>query len=431
MSNDGRMTTPGAFIDASPTPYHAVESVVAQLEAEGFEPFVDDPTTDSGKFYVRREGSLIAWVDGANPREAVRFVSAHTDSPTLRIRPRPDMVSAGIGQLGVEIYGGVLLNSWLDRDLGIAGRVSLRDGSGIRPVLYRSATPQLRVAQLAIHLDRSINDRGLVLDRQSHMTPIWSLDRPTELGFRDWLGSELGVDGRDVLGWDMSCFDFQPHSLVGRDSEFLCVGRLDNLASCHAGMRALVELDGTQDAPAVLMLFDHEEVGSVTATGAVSAHASQVLGRRASSLGMDPSKWSEALARSTMVSADMAHATHPNYVDRHEPSHHISLGGGPAIKYNENARYSTDGRTAAMFKLACETADVPFQEYSHRGDIPCGSTIGPLLSAGLGVATVDVGAPQLSMHSAREMMAARDLEHMTAAFRSWYSLPAEAISRGE
>lgn len=409
----------GDFIDRSPTPFHAVENIVTELEAAGFVAFDRMVEPMSGKHYVRREGSLIAWVDGRNPRDPIRIISAHTDSPTLRIRPRPDTTSAGIDQLGVEVYGGALLNSWLDRDLGIAGRVTIRDGSELRPVLYRSQGPQLRIPQLAIHLDRSITDQGLLLDRQKHTIPIWSLGG-TKTSFRDWLGAELGVDGGDVMGWDLSCFDHQPHSVIGRENEFLCVGRLDDLASCHAGMRALTDLDDDVRVPAVLMLFDHEEVGSATATGAVSAHAAHVLERRAAALGIDRSRWLQTLGGSVMASADMAHATHPNYPDRHEPSHPIALGGGPVIKYNENARYATDGNTAALFKMACEAAGVPWQEYSHRGDIPCGSTIGPLLSSGLGVGTVDVGAPQLSMHSAREMMAISDADHLIAAFRQWY-----------
>lgn len=410
----------GMFIDASPTPFHAVANIVTELESAGFQEFGGAGEQPSGKRYVRREGSLIAWVDGKQPEGPIRIIAAHTDSPTLRIRPRPDNSSAGVQRLGVEIYGGALLNSWLDRDLGVAGRVTVRDGDRLEPVLYRSSTPQLRVPQLAIHLDRSVSDTGLVLDRQAHMVPIWSLGDPKSTTFRDWLADELGVASTDVLGWDLSCFDHQPHSLIGRDQEFLCAGRLDDLASCYAGVRALIDLDGGVDDTAVLMLFDHEEVGSTTATGAESAHASDVLERRAAALGVDRARWLEALASSVMASADMAHATHPNYPNRHEPSHPISLGGGPVIKYNENARYATDGRTAALFKMACESGGIPWQEYSHRGDIPCGSTIGPLLSASLGVSTVDVGAPQLSMHSAREMRAVRDVDHLVSAFDRWY-----------
>lgn len=413
----------GEFIDRSPTPFHVVDNIVEQLESSGFERFDTQRGSMSGRRYVRRDGSLIAWVDGSRPDAPFRAIAAHTDSPTLRIRPRPDQTSAGLEQLGVEVYGGALVNSWLDRDLGIAGRVALREGVGVRTVLVTSDSPQLRVAQLAIHLDREINERGLVLDRQRHIIPIWAQERPNGASLKEWLGSQIGVDASDILGWDLSCFDFQPHSFLGRNGEFLCVGRLDDLASCYTGMRALIELDANVASPAVLMLLDHEEVGSTTATGAMSSHVRHVLEQRAMSLGLGTGQWLGTLGNSVVASADMAHATHPNYAERHEPNHLITLGGGPVIKYNVNARYSTDGRGSALFKMACDSVGVPWQEYSHRGDIPCGSTIGTILASQLGVTTIDVGAPQLSMHSVREMMAAADVDQMIDAFGAWFVVP--------
>lgn len=415
----------GEFIDRSPTPFHAVDNAVLALESAGFEAFGERPGTPPGRYYVRRDGSLIAWVDGTRPRAPFRAVAGHTDSPTLRIRPRPDMTAAGLDQLDVEIYGGVLLNSWLDRDLGMAGRVVLRDGDGVRSELVRSDSPQLRVAQLAIHLDREVNDKGLLLDRQRHVIPIWATGRSDGAGLKAWLASQLDVAPSEVLGWDLSCFDFQPHSLLGRDGEFLCVGRLDDLASCHSAVAALTRVAADLEEPAVVILLDHEEVGSSTSTGAASSHVRHVLERRSRALGMDTREWLASLDASMVLSADMAHATHPNYQDRHEPNHPIAMGGGPVIKYNVNARYATDGYGAAWFKTACDTAGVPWQEYSHRGDIPCGSTIGPLLAAQLGVRTVDVGAPQLSMHSAREMMAVRDVGYLVDAFSAWFTTPRE------
>lgn len=422
MSDDSARQL-GEFIDRSPTPHHVVANLVAELEDAGFDALgtsQDGSDDGPGRRYVRLDGSLIAWVDGAIPDAPMRIIAAHTDSPTLRIRPRPDVGSEGIAQLGVEIYGGPLLNSWLDRDLGIAGRVAVRDGDQVDAVTFRSEDPQLRVAQLAIHLDREIGERGLVLDRQQHITPIWALGSSRVDSFRCWLAAEIGRDASDVIGWDLSCFDFQRHSFIGRQGEFLCTARLDDLASCFTATRALVELGDDNPNPAVLILLDHEEVGSGTATGASSTHVERTLARRAQRLGISDQRWSESIASSCLLSADMAHATHPNYPERHEPAHHIAMGGGPAIKYNVNARYATDGTTAARFKIACESAGVPWQEYSHRGGMPCGSTIGPLLAAGLGVATVDVGAPQLSMHSIREMMAAKDVGHLLQSFRAWF-----------
>lgn len=411
----------GRFIDSSPTPYHAVHNAVAELLAAGFEPFDATSASRPGRRYQHSGGSLIAWVDGADPHGPTRYIGAHTDSPNLRVRPRPDVTSAGLAQLGVEVYGGALLNSWLDRDLGLAGRVALRSDDGVEYRLFLADEPLLRVAQLAVHLDREVNDRGLLLDRQRHMTPIWSIDLPDRPLFAGWLAEQIDAAPSDVLAWDVACFDLQGHSILGRAGEFLVVGRLDDLASCWAGLQALKSLNGESGHNAVLMLFDHEEVGSTTATGADSTLAARVLEQRASGLGMTRSEWLGTLGDSVMLSADMAHATHPNYPEKHEPGHQIGLGSGPAIKYNVNARYATEALTAAEFKHVCQKAGVPVQEYSHRGDMPCGSTIGPFLASQLAVPTVDVGAPQLSMHSARELMAVADVGHLSRAFTAWFT----------
>ncbi len=409
-----------SFIDASPTQFHAVHNAAARLLDAGFEVF--DPAaagSEPGARLVLRDGALVAWVDGRAPLGKLRIIGAHTDSPNLRVRPLPDTASAGVCQLGVEVYGGALLNSWLDRDLGIAGRVALSDGTGgVEHRLFRSEEPQLRVPQLAIHLDRSISESGLVLNRQQHMTPIWALGGD-EMGFRDWLADLVGVGPEEVLGWDAACFDFQPSSVFGRDGDFLAAPRLDNLCSAFGAVEALIAARWAGSGPALIALFDHEEVGSTTATGADSVWLARVLEQRRSALELDPASWLQSLDSALLLSADMAHATHPNYVDRHEPRHQIALGGGPVIKHNVNARYATDSIGAAEFRIACERAGVPVQDYSHRGDLPCGSTIGPLASAQLSVRTVDVGMPQLSMHSAREVMAVADVDPMVRAFSAW------------
>ncbi|MCB1256682.1 MAG: M18 family aminopeptidase [Microthrixaceae bacterium] len=417
----------GEFIDRSPTQFHAVATAVQMLRQSGFQEFDPSEPSASGRAYYQTGGVLIAWVDGASPDRPGRYIAAHTDSPNLRIRPRPDMVTAGISQLGVEVYGGALLNSWLDRDLGLAGRITVREsststgsGSAVRDILWRCDAPLLRVPQLAIHLDREIGDRGLVLDRQRHMTPIWGIPDGKGVPFGAWIAEQIDVEPGDVLAWDLACFDFQNHSIIGADGEFLCAARLDNLTSCFAGLDALIEVAEDSERPTFLMLFDHEEVGSATSWGADSSLPSRVLELRASALGIERQSWLRALGSSVLLSADMAHATHPNYPERHEPSHHIALGGGPAIKYNSNERYATSSTTAGLFKSVCADAGIAVQEYSHRGDMACGSTIGPLLASQLGIPTVDVGAPQLSMHSAREMMAVADVQMLNASFAAWY-----------
>lgn len=413
------------FIDASPTQFHAVQNAATRLLDAGFTHF--NPSqfnhggpTEPGARLVVRDGALIAWVDGHAPLAPLRMIGAHTDSPNLRIRPRPDVGSVGFRQLGVEVYGGALLNSWLDRELGIAGRVSVSDGAGgIQHLLFRSPEAQLRVAQLAIHLDRGVNERGLVLDPQQHLTPIWGLGSPTEGDFRDWLSELTGSPASDILGWDAACFDFQESAVFGRESEFLAAPRLDNLCSAYGSVEALIATKWSGTGPALIALFDHEEVGSTTATGADSVWLARVLEQRRVSLGLDPAAWMESLDSSLLLSADMAHATHPNYAERHEPRHHIVMGGGPVIKHNVNARYATDSIGAAEFRKACERAEVPVQDYSHRGDLPCGSTIGPLAAAQLSVRTVDVGIAELSMHSAREVIAVADVDPMVGSFTAW------------
>jgi aspartyl aminopeptidase len=355
--------------------------------------------------------------------EGFRLIGAHTDSPNLRIKPRPDTGRAGYRQLGVEVYGGVLLNSWLDRDLGLSGRVAVRRGEAVSTMqLVRIDRPLLRIPQLAIHLDRGVNESGLILNPQQHLSPVWGLGPVDEGGLRAVVAEELGVAPVDVLSWDLMLHDLTPASLLGRRAELLSSARLDNLLSSFAAVDALVRTT-TSSAPtagvALICLFDHEEIGSETSTGAAGALLTAACERIAAgadhSVASPRDRYLQALARSRCVSADGAHATHPNYAERHEPGHLIAMNQGPVIKINSNMRYATDASSSAWFKLVCERAGVPVQEFVVRSDMGCGSTIGPLTSARLGISTDDVGVAQLSMHSARELCGARDPELFTAA----------------
>jgi aspartyl aminopeptidase len=381
-----------AFIDASPSPFHACATAAARLEAAGFTALEErDPWSSTGdRHYVVRDGSLVAWAG-----ETRRIIGAHTDSPNLRIKPRPDAGRAGARQLAVEPYGGVLLNSWLGRDLGLSGRVALA-GGGVE--LVQVDEPVLHLPQLAIHLDREVSTAGLLLNPQQHLAPLWGLGDPTPGGFRSWLGERVGGE---VVAWDVMTHDLTPSGVVGRDGELLAAPRLDNLCSSWAAVSALLAA-GT----GVVALWDHEEIGSDTNRGAGSPLLATVLERIA---GNDREAYHRTLAEALVLSADMAHATHPNYPDRHEPGHWITLGGGPAVKTNVNQRYATDARSAAAFVAACDAAGVTPQWYAHRADLPCGSTIGPITAARLGVPVVDIGAPMLAMHSARELMAVADV----------------------
>jgi aspartyl aminopeptidase len=438
-----------SYLAAAPSPYHAAAEAERRLAAAGFTSL--DPAAawpaGPGRYQVVRGGALVAWVvpSGAEASAGFRIVGAHTDSPNLRLKPRPDTGRAGWRQLGVEVYGGALHNSWLDRDLGLSGRVTVDGIDGPELRLVYTDAPLARVPQLAIHLDRGVND-GLKLNAQQHLVPLWSLGEPARgdddpAGLRAFLAELLGDepgdddwgDPDDIVAWDLMFHDVQPPAIVGRDRDLVASGRIDNLLSCHAGVVALVEAadalrdagDDDLDTPPVvpvLSLFDHEEIGSRTATGAQGAWLAQVLERITLGQGGGRDAFLRSLASSICVSADGAHATNPNYADRHEPDHQIRVDGGPVIKINANQRYATDAETSAWLLTVFARAAVPHQHFVSRADMPCGSTIGPLTAAGLAVATVDVGAPMLAMHSARELAGTLDAWRLTrvlaAAFTS-------------
>jgi aspartyl aminopeptidase len=402
-----------AFIDASPSPFHAVATAAERLHAAGFERLDERHAWEpgAGGRYVVRGGSLVAWADpaGADPAAPFRIIGAHTDSPNIRVKPRPDAGRAGTRQVAVEVYGGALVNSWLDRDLGLSGRLAVRSPSGPTERLVRIDRPVLRIPQLAIHLDREIMTDGLKLNAQAHLSPIWGVGSPEPGRFAAFVAREAGVDAGDVLAWDLMVHDLTPSTLAGADDVLLAAPRLDNLCSAWAAVSALVAHDVATSGPSpVVVLFDHEEIGSTSDRGADSDLLPALLERVVAARGGSRTDLLRALAGSVCLSADMAHATHPNYADRHEPDHQIALNGGPVLKVNSNVRYASDAASSAWVVLACEQAGVPLQRYAHRSDLPCGSTIGPITAARLGVTTLDVGAPQLAMHSSRETMGSAD-----------------------
>jgi aspartyl aminopeptidase len=415
-----------AFIDRSPSPFHACAEVAAALERAGFQRLAESASWPRGaaRCYVLRGGALVAWAvpEGAPPACGFRILGAHTDSPNLRIKPRPEASSAGCFQLGVEVYGGVLLNSWLDRDLGLSGRAWVRTAQGRAERLFQVQRPLLRLPQLAIHLNREVTSEGLKLNAQAHMNPLWTRQSGSARSFRAFLAEELEVEHDDVLAWDAMCHDVQPATLLGQQEEFVSAPRLDNLCSCFCALQALLARLARQEpllCVPVLALFDHEEVGSTSSRGAQSPLLRDLLERSVLARSGTREDYHRALASSLCVSADMAHATHPNYPEKHEPAHWIGMNGGPVIKTNTNQRYASEGETEAAFMQACERADVPFQQYAHRGDLMCGTTIGPLTAASLGLRTVDVGNPQLAMHSARELCGSADPELLVRALTSF------------
>ncbi|MEU3097258.1 M18 family aminopeptidase [Streptomyces sp. NPDC006967] len=402
-----------SFLAASPTPYHAVANAAERLEKAGFRQVAETDAWDgtAGGTYVLRGGAIIAWYvpEGAAPHTPFRIVGAHTDSPTLRVKPRPDSGAHGWRQVAVEIYGGPLLNSWLDRDLGMAGRLSLRDGS---THLVNVDRPLLRVPQLAIHLDRAVNSDGLKLDKQRHMQPVWGMgDEVRDGDLIAFLEETAGLPSGEVTGWDLMVHPVEPPAYLGRDRELVAGPRMDNLLSVHAGTAALAAVAGqgsTLSYIPVLAAFDHEENGSQSDTGADGPLLGGVLERSVFARGGSYEDRARAFAGTVCLSSDTGHAVHPNYSERHDPTHHPRVDGGPILKVNVNNRYATDGSGRAVFAAACEKADIPFQSFVSNNAMPCGTTIGPITAARHGIRTVDIGVAILSMHSARELCGAED-----------------------
>ena len=416
-----------SFIDQSPTPYHAVNSAKRRLVSAGFSELDEREawrlSPGDKRFVVRGGGTLVAFALGEKPPSESGFimVGAHTDSPNLRLKPRADIKCQELRQFGVETYGGVLLSTWLDRDLSLAGRVSLRGG---KHHLVTLEGPHCRIPNLAIHLNRDVNKAGLKLNPQRHLIPVVSLTADDTTTLLSLLEGALAKENisfgpKDVLGFDLCLFDTQPAQLGGPTQDLILAPRLDNLASCHAALRALLEAKPAQ-ASQVIAFYDHEEVGSQSAAGAKSRFLKSTLSRIAYALAPDEQSAARAFARSLLVSADMAHAVHPNYADKHDKEHTPRLGRGPVIKINANQSYASDGPGIAVFEEACQAAEVEAQRFVSRNDMPCGSTIGPISAAQMGLRTVDVGNPMWSMHSCRECAASKDIAPMIRAMKTFF-----------
>ena len=425
------------FIAASPTPYHCAAEAARQLALAGFTPLDEADRwalAPGGAYYLHKGGALVAFEVGtAPPADAgFRLIGAHTDSPNLRLKAEVDVTRAGYQLLGVEVYGGALEYTWLDRDLGLAGRVVLAGAehpSALEHRLLDLRQPLLRVPSVAIHLNREVKTDGLKLNPQKHLPPILGLadGAPSDgVGaLRRLLARELDVAPERILAWDLMLADVVPPTLGGQRGEFIFAPRLDNQASSHAALTALLRARaaGPTAATRLIALYDHEECGSQSTTGADGALVEFVLRRVATALRApgDDDAFMRAMARSVQISADMAHAVHPSWDERHEPEHKPRLNGGPVIKLNANQRYATAGDGAAYFEALCREVGVPVQKYVHRTDLPCGTTIGPIAAARLGVMTVDVGNPMLSMHAIREQAGTHDHPLMIAVMTRFFA----------
>lgn len=400
------------FLHTSPSAFHAAHNVAQALTAQGFSlidatsPAPADPAAPGGHVLVDG-GAVIAWWVPEHPRPRFRIVGSHTDSPGLMAKPQPDFQREGLRQVAVEVYGGPILQTWLDRDLRFAGRVVTDDGA--QHLVDTGAVA--RVPNLAIHLYRA---DAPTVERQAHTPPVLGGDRP----LMELIGESAGVDPQRIVSHELITADAQRGELLG---DMLAAGRLDNLSSVWASLEALLAAKDTAQDILVLAAFNHEEVGSASTTGAGGPLLERVLTRIAREVG-EPF---DVFAESFQVSADAAHAVHPNYPEKHDPTHRPRLNGGPVLKINANQRYASDAVTEAEWLRACRAAEVPSQTFVGNNSVPCGSTIGPISSTRMGIRTVDVGVPLLSMHSARELCGARDMEYFVRALTAFYGARAE------
>lgn len=420
------------FLDASPTPFHAVENVAARLRAGGYVAVDEgDPWEQMlpGKYYFTRNDSALVAVSLNRPpaEHGFRLVGGHTDSPCLKVKPNGITHNDGYAKLAVEVYGGALLAPWFDRDLGLAGRVTVQTPKGLENRLINFDRPIAFIPSLAIHLDRGVNENRSINKQRELPAVLCRLaeveKKETAPDFDQVLQEQLALQYPQlaidkILAFELSLYDRQRAEIVGLNQEFIASARLDNLLSCHAGMEALLAADQADHANQVLVLNDHEEVGSTSTSGAEGPFLHAVLRR----LCAGDATLARAVRHSMLISADNAHGVHPNYAHKHEPNHRPRMNDGPVIKMNSNQNYATNSETAALFRQVCTRACLPCQTIVVRSDMACGTTIGPITAAKLGIRTVDIGVPQLAMHSIRELAGAHDQQTLTAALRGFYEL---------
>ena len=417
-----------SFIQASPTPFHAVEQMAMILDDNGFKRLNESDAwgleEKNGKFFVtRNDSSIIAFTLGNDPVEhGFRMVGAHTDSPCLKVKPNPEITKNGYFQLGVEVYGGVLLNPWFDRDLSLAGRVNYVTVDGdVGSVLIDFEQAIATIPSLAIHLDREANEKRTV-NKQKDIPPILMKlpeGNNNQPDFRDILlqlliKQEPELKLEKVLDYELSFYDVQSPAVIGLHQDFVASARLDNLLSCYTELMALIKANKKQNC--LLVCNDHEEVGSVSAVGAQGPFLKSVLERLCSS----SENFSRSMNQSMMISVDNAHGIHPNYADKHDDNHGPILNQGPVIKINANQRYASNSETSAAFRYICEEADIPVQSFVVRSDMACGSTIGPITASELGVRAIDVGVPTFAMHSIRELAGRWDAFYLYRALREYF-----------
>ncbi len=420
------------FIDNSPSPWHACSKIAEGLKQANYTQLQEHDKwslkAGNGYYVIRDDSSLIAFFVGNKPLQesGFRCVGAHVDSPSLRVKPNPIENKGGITRIGVETYGGAILATFTDRDLSLAGRVVYRDKSnwlGSSSKLVDFKVPLVRIPNLAIHMNREVNEKGLKLDKQNELPLILgnvSSNLPEQDNFKQMLSTETKIEVNNIISWELSVYDTQKATLYGANKEFFASKQIDNLASCHAAVSALIAKKSTPASTNVCAFFDHEEVGSNSTKGADSSFIGDILERIATSMKCHGEDYKRALAQSFIISADMSHAYHPSFAQFYDENHKIMVNEGPAIKINANQRYTSNAITEAFFIQLCEKAGVPYQKYVHRSNLPCGSTIGPMVAAQLGIKSVDIGNAMWSMHSIRESAGVIDHNYIISVMEEFF-----------
>ena len=421
------------FLNQSPVNFLAAQQIECELEANGFKRLdvaENMPELKAGDQYfaVKNGTAVFAFRVGTKaPADAgFKLICAHSDSPGFRIKPNAEMkCEGGVVKLNTEVYGGPILYTWFDRPLSVAGRVLLRTDNPLAPIEKRVKVdrPLLVIPHLAIHFNRAVND-GNKLSKQKDMLPVLGIiNDKLECGglLVSVLAEELGCKKEDIIDFDLSLYDTTKAAIVGLNNEFINSGRLDDLAMAHAGLYAMLN-SGTTEMTQVLAVFDNEETGSGTKQGAASPVLKNLLHRISIKFNPCTGDFYRAIERSFMISADMAHAIHPNYPEKHDPTNHPVMGGGPAIKINANQKYVTDAQSSAVFAEICRKAGVPFQYFVNHSDSPGGSTLGNILTSQMPMKGVDMGNPMWAMHSCRETISVADQEYACKAFKTFFDL---------
>ncbi|MCF0146842.1 MAG: M18 family aminopeptidase [Clostridium sp.] len=420
------------FLYKSPTAHHSVKTIKERLDLNGFTEVKESDKWNlqkDGKYYViKNDSALIAFTigNGDIEEDGFKLIGAHTDSPGFRIKANPEMVSEGTYlKLNTEVYGGPILYTWFDRPLGIAGKVTLKGSSPLKPEtkLVNINKLLLIIPSLAIHMNRNVNE-GMNVNRQKDTLPLLSLinDKFEKDGYLvKVLAEELNVSAADILGFDLGLYEVEKGAIIGLNEEFISAGRLDDMWMVYTGIQALIESKPNKSTK-VMVCMDNEEIGSLTAQGANSALLLNILERITLALGKDREGLHRALANSLMISADLAHAVHPNVEEKHDPTNRPVLGKGPVLKTAASGSYSTDSYNAAIFEGLCNSAEVPYQKFFNRSDVRGGTTIGPITSSLLTIPVMDMGAPLLSMHSIRELAAVKDNEYTIKLFTHFYNV---------